>query len=193
MEQSVGGFESTGDIPMLSLHRFRSRAKPLALGISVEALAVLSRIVLAENVSFRRATGKDWACLTVSGLADALDEFRAELERQVEAVVAGAPLKARAATRSYLSGFAAAAFASVSRWLEENAEDLAYGVDSKVPWPIVCALRGRLAKWSSGVRDALSVPIAQLTFEVGEAHHVLGDDPDEVWHRLTELPRPGSA
>lgn len=76
--------ETSGDIPVYSLHRIKNLIEKKGIGVHKELEIVLIRNLIEENNNYRRDSGNDWACLTSNNLTAVIEKTEEYLEGVVQ-------------------------------------------------------------------------------------------------------------
>ncbi len=82
MAQRVG--ETSGDIPLYSLHRISNALRRHPPPLSPELLRMLSCRLIAANSEYREESGNNWNCLTPTNLIDALEELDGDIKNTIK-------------------------------------------------------------------------------------------------------------
>lgn len=182
LKQSVG--ETSGDIPLYSLHRIRARLSKIA--VSSEIKNLLMRNLIQANKMYKEESGNDWSCLTSNNLVDAIEEVDCQLEVSINGLE-DIPREYQTSKEALLRVLHANRQKTVSviqSWFQDNFDELLYDMRGNVPWAIVCRLRRNLSQWIVRVSNPFLEDIEDMVLNVSEEVGVSADDAEDAWKKM---------
>jgi len=185
LRQLVG--ETSGDIPVYSLHKIAGLMKRNKIEISAELEVMLKRAIITANREYKTASGNDWSCLTSNNLVDALESIETEVARINTGAIATMPKEqARQAQLigAFLTKERARCMAVIKAWFEKNYDALLYDMSGKIPWAIVQRLRRNLGMWIVGSASPFTQDIEEMVLEVASEQSITVDDAEEAWKEM---------
>ncbi len=183
LRQAIG--ETSGEIPVYSLHRIKGMMKRQPIQISDELRMLLLQNLLLANEEYKTASGNDWNCLTSNNLVDAIEATDGNLRRSIEATRLPTQY-ARIAERLFakLHEGRTSNVTTIQQWFESNFDSLLYDMRSNIPWAVVCRLRRNLGYWIATKANPFGQDIEEMILEVGKENGVDTDDPEEAWEKM---------
>ena len=185
LSQSLG--ETSGDIPVYSLHKIVRLLERNPLDISAELRAMLDRALVTANRTYRRESGNAWNCLTSSNLVAAIESVNSEVGRLNALATSNLPAayaSRAAAISALLAKKRSECIALMKGWFEANYNDLLYDMSGKIPWAVVQKLRRSLGLWVVGATSPFVQDIGEMILEVAREKHVSADNPEDAWEAL---------
>lgn len=179
--------DSSGDIPVYSLHRISRllRTKPMA--VSPQLGLLIKRSLISANQIYKEESGNDWSCLTSSNLVEVINELENEIKVINEAGVASIPKEFRVqikVSREFFDKKRAECIIVVKKWFEENYNALLYDMNGKIPWPVIQRLRRNLGVWILGVTNPFDQDIGEMICEVATDAGITTDNPEDAWEAM---------
>jgi hypothetical protein len=178
--------ETSGDIPVYSLHRIARLMAKRPIDISAQMETILKRQLITANKTYKAESGNDWNCLTSGNLVSAIEG----VDRQVKEITTGANAIPHefaphsAAIRKLFNGQRAQCIAAIKQWFETNYDDLLYKMDGKIPWAVIQRLRKNLGMWIAGAANPFRQSIDEMVFEVAESQGIYAQTAEDAWELL---------
>ncbi len=185
LKQSVG--ETSGDIPLYSLHRIKNRlARKNSILVSPEIKALLMRNLIEANKVYKEESGNDWSCLTSAHLVDAVELIDSAITATIEGLedIPREYQNSKDVLLRVLHTSRMENIKIIQSWFEDNFDDFLYDMRGNIPWAIVRQLRRNLSRWIVGVSNPFTQDIEEMILEVSSAEGVSADDPEEAWKKM---------
>lgn len=178
--------ESSGDIPVYSLHRIAKlmRRRPIAISATLKNL--LERALIQANGKYREESGNKWNCLTSNNLVEAIEWVDAEVKKITDGVdtMPGEMAKQVVAAKAVLDQERQRCIKRIKDWFKENFESLLYDMNGKVPWAIILRLRKNLGIWIAGVSNPFSQDISDMVLETARENGIRVDTAEDAWEAM---------
>ncbi|MFC1663355.1 hypothetical protein ACFL04_04315 [Patescibacteria group bacterium] len=186
---SVAWGETSGDIPLFSLHRIKNRLKKVPIPeMNGQINDLLVKLLLRANHEYREETGNRWNCLTAHNLDSALEKLSEALADAANKIVArlDAPADSdlAAQVRAKLDEARQAEMTTIRRWFNRNFDFLRYDLAGKIPWTVIRKLQANLAIWAAGQSNPFSQGIEDMVLEVARNNDITTDDPGQAWIKM---------
>jgi hypothetical protein len=179
-------YDTAGEVELFSLHRIRSRIRGLDVHFAVRGKLVHE--LLARNAEYQRIYGNQKLCVTagdvdssVYGTVKAIEERnKSDLSQVVDMTI-------RAKIKDVFEDRRAVQQQKMRQWFADNYDRLLYDTSSRIPFPVVLAMRRRFFKWANQQDFDFNEPIQEL---IEEAASSVGLDTREytdykdVWEAL---------
>ncbi len=183
IRQSIG--ETSGEIPVYSLHRIKGMLRRQSISVSPELRMLLLQNIVLANVEYKATTGNDWNCLTSTNLIDAIEATDANLRKSIDATILPkeyAGIRAQLLVKLHQGRESNVTI--IQQWFEDNFDSLLYDMRGNIPWAIVCRLRRNLGYWIATKTNPFGQDIEEMILEVGKENGVDTDDPEMAWEHL---------
>lgn len=182
--QMIG--ETSGDIPLYSLHRITNVLRKKVIRVPRGVLTVLQRSLLAANAAYRQESGNKWNCLTSHNLVSAINHVNTQLllAMTVKRLKRPEDPESDDDFRAMLNQSREEYVRKIQSWFEENYEQLLYDTGGKIPWPIIRQLQQGLAVWIAGVVNPFSDSIEGMVLMVAKSEGIITDDPETAWEAM---------
>jgi len=183
---SVGFGETSGDIPLYSMHRISRRLQQKPPEIPDSLIRILSQSLIAANAVYRQNTGNNWNCLTSNNLVGAIGHVDRKLAGVMTVTRMRRPedLETDQELKELLDKQRQEYLGLIKGWFKENYDELLYITNGKIPWAIIRRLERGLASWISGVINPFSEDIDQMVLMVAKEEGVIAESPEEAWQSL---------
>jgi hypothetical protein len=184
LRQMVG--ETSGDIPLYSLHRIKNLFRKQPPTIDGKLKELLLQNLIAANRDYKEASGNDWSCLTSQNLVDAIDETDREIAETIRNIH-DIPREYAAVKDKILAKLNEAREANVAvmkQWFDGHFDDLFYNMDGKIPWPVVCQLRRSLGQWIAGHANPFDQDIEDMVLEVADHEGISAANAEDAWESM---------
>ncbi len=187
--------ETYGDLPLISLHRVKSRIHTLKTSPCLRNTLV--KYLVEQNKAYREDTQRKWNCITANGLDAAVDSLEEELKKTVG--LALLPLQDTVSKDDYskletsLYQGVDQNYTIVKQWFGDRVDELAYNTDGNIPWPIVQRLRKQLGVWVAERVNPFGTPISDVIDSVAIEEGLNPnnyDDALDIWNALKKVKRP---
>jgi hypothetical protein len=178
--------ETSGEIPMYSLHRIKRMMRRQPIAISPELLGLLLQNLISANADYKDASGNDWNCLTSENLVDAIEATNEMVEQGINGIkdIPKELAQMRDQLLAKLHRGRVANIKLIQKWFERNFDSLLYDMKSKIPWAVVCRLRRDLGYWIATKVNPFGKNIEEMVLEVAKEAGVVADDPEEAWEKM---------
>jgi hypothetical protein len=187
--------ETSGEIPVYSLHRIKRLMTQRPIGIHAHLAGVLIRHLSEQNQEYRIETGNDWYCLTSKNLVAAIDRVDDDLEQMIAASVNFTKERAEEAEELLATARQAAVgiIGLIKDWFYVNYDDLLYDMRGTIPWPIILRLRAGLSTWIHQKLSPFGQDIDDFVLEVAKEQDVQTNDAEAAWEQMGgKLAKPSS-
>ena len=184
LRQSFG--ESSGDIPIYSLHRIQNliRKHPIDIGETLQNMFL--RNVIRANKKYKRDSGNDWSCLTSNNLVDAIEWTDATVKKFINQSRKGQPKELLSHVKFIIKCLhekREEEILKIRDWFYDNYEKLIYDMDGKIPWGVIQHLRRDLSVWIIGkyhpfLQD-IEVMIVEVANKLGVGYE--GISAEDAW------------
>ena len=184
LRQMVG--ETSGDIPLYSLHRITTILRKKVIQVPSGVLTVLQRALIAANAVYRQDSGNNWNCLTSHNLVSTIEH----VNTQLMLVMTGKRLKRPEDPESddeflaILNQKREEYIRKIQLWFEENYEQLLYNIGGKIAWPIIMCLQKGLTSWIAGVINPFAEDIEAMVLMVAKSEGIITEDPETAWEAM---------
>jgi len=186
--------ETYADLPLVSLHRVRSRIHSLEASKGVKGNLI--KQLINQNRIYREDTGRKWNCITAGGLDTAVNDLETDLKRSVNLGLVSVrdtiPASDYQALREVLMDQVDSQYFTIKKWFNENADELEYDTHGDIPWPIVQRLRRQLGVWSTERINPFGISIADVIDDVATESGIdptKYKDAKEIWDALKGIRR----
>jgi hypothetical protein len=178
--------EKSGDIPIYSLHRIKTKIQKGEISIGRDLGNMLFRNLVKANRKYREESGNNWNCLTSLNLVNAIEKTDEDLQKQIELAEKEIGDKTRAARQAIekMHKKRKEIIEQIRNWFSVNYEDLLYDMRGAIPWPVVCRLRSDLARFSLGVFNPFDQNIEDMIMEVAKESGYKCFDAQEAWEEM---------
>lgn len=188
--QQVFG-ESSGDIPLYSLHRIKNMMRKKPIAVSDQIVRMLIKNLFQANQDFREERRSTWYCLTANYFIEAISNIDGQLADMIEKT--DLPQNRPHFREKILEAMHVKrqeAVQTIKQWFLDNHDDLIYVMGRKIPWPIVLRLRANIKIWVTNADNPFDQPIEEMILEVGQSEGLQANDAEEVWKIMGgELPK----
>lgn len=184
LREQIG--ETSGDIPLYSLHRIKRLLKMQPIRVSAELQTLLMRNLIAANQGYKEESGNDWSCLTSQNLVDAIDTTDHQIARNIDHID-DIPKELAAAKEKLFAKFHEArkeSIRTIQQWFETNFDNLLYNMDGKIPWPVVLRLRRNLGVWIATATNPFGEYIEDMILGVANQNGVAAEDAEDAWEKM---------
>ena len=175
--------ETSGDIPVYSLHRIKNLIEKKGIGVHKELELALIRNLIAENSNYRRESGNDWACLTSNNLTAAIEKTEEYLEEVVQKA-ADLPKGLRDKVRNLFDQAKKKNLNLIKNWFYDNYDQILYDMERKIPWPVLKRLRKDLAIWIAGKIDPFGMDIEHMVIETACSEGISATNSERAWEAM---------
>lgn len=184
LRQTVG--ETSGDIPLYSLHRIKTVLQKKMIPIPSGVVTSLQISLVAANAVYRQESGNKWNCLTSHNLVDAIERVDAKLAGALTVAKMKRPEDTQSDEeyQKLLDQGREKYIKKIQLWFEENYEELLYDIGGKIPWPIIKRLQQNLTSWIAGVINPFAEDIEAMVLMVAKSEGVITDDPETAWEAM---------
>ncbi len=184
LRQAIG--ETSGDIPLYSLHRIKSLFRKQPPALSKELQTLLLRYLIAANLEYKEDTGHDWSCLTSHNLVDALEATDQAIREAIDGVedIPKEWTAVRNKLFAKLHEGREGNVAAMKRWFESNFEALQYDMRGQIPYPVVLRLRRALGQWIAGVCNPFGQDIQDMVLEVAAEEGIATGNAEDAWEKM---------
>jgi hypothetical protein len=178
--------ETSGDIPLYSLHRIRALLRKHPISVSEELRTLLMRNLIAANRGYKAESGNDWSCLTSRNLVDAIEVTDREITETIDRIYnipkEFAVVKGKLFAK--LHEGRKRSVRTMQQWFEANFQDLLYDMRGKIPWPIVLRLRRNLGAWIATAANPFNESIEDMILEVAAQEGVVAGSAEDAWKSM---------
>ena len=184
LREQIG--ETSGDIPLYSLHRIKGLLKKQPIRVSKELQILLMRNLIAANQMYKAESGNDWSCITSQTLVAAIDAPDRQIAETIDRIN-DIPREFAAAKGKILAKLHEAGKQSIQtmqQWFEVNFQDLLYDMDGKIPWLIVLQLRRNLGIWITTTTNPFGEDIEDMILGVATQNGVVAEDAEDAWEKM---------
>lgn len=186
LSQSFG--ETSGDIPIYSLHKIKRWMKANPIRINHDLRMLLTKQLIAENRKYRAESGNQWNCLTSNNLVSAVNSIDQYLLKNINggsADLANHAEELAANLKERLLEKKNEVIKTIKKWFRNNYDLLHYGMDGKIPWAIVKRLQANLSVWILKNSNPFSQDINEMVLDVArEDKDYEGNDPEVAWELM---------
>lgn len=184
IRQVIG--ETSGEIPLYSLHRIKNMLRKQPIQVSQEFQAILLENLVFANTVYKEESGNDWNCLTSSNLVDAIEGVDTEIKEGIESIndIPKELAVMRGKLLTKLHEKREKDVVVIEKWFENNFDSLLYDMSKNIPWAIVCRLRRDLGYWIATKVNPFGKDIEEMVLEVASESGIKSDDPEEAWEKM---------
>ncbi len=178
--------DTSGDIPLYSLHRIRRMMKKQPPAVSDQLQTWLMRSLIAANLEYKEKSGNDWSCLTSNNLIDAIEATDRRIGGAIEGIN-DIPKEwggIREKLFQKLHNGQRESVLTMKQWFESNFESLQYVMDGKIPYPIVLRLRRGLSQWIAGISNPFGQDIEEMIMDVASKEGITAETAEDAWKRM---------
>ncbi len=177
LSESYG--ESSGDIPVYSMHRIKTYLKRVPMQLGEYCVKLLQAELIKANAIYQAESGNAWSCLTSHNLVHAFEKFDDALSDMIE------KRKSLPDEKIQLEAEKAAALKIIQQWFEDNFENLLYDMKGYIPWPILSRLRKDLHAWVLKSYNPFTLELETLIIEVAaEKGYGSSKDVEGLWKKM---------
>jgi hypothetical protein len=184
LRQQVG--ETSGDIPLYSLHRIKALLGKREMFVSKDLLVLLVQNLIAANQEYRSESGNRWNCLTSQNLVDAIETADREIAGAIDRID-DIPIEFAGTREKLFMKLHDAREQSVrtmQEWFETNFQDLLYSIDGKIPWPIVRRLQRNLGVWIATATNPFAENINDMVLSVAAEQGIRAGNAEDAWEDM---------
>ncbi len=177
--------ESSGDIPLYSLHRIRFLLRKRPISVSLHITKLFLDSVIHANVQYKKETKKNWNCLTGNYFVFAIKHLDQLLEDMINSSADAAnasDLQARVVAT--LHEQRAENIKVIKQWFSENHDELLYIMGKKIPWAVVQHLRASLNLWVLGRGNPFEEAVEDMVLDVARSQGINTDNAEEAWELM---------
>jgi hypothetical protein len=184
LRESIG--ETSGDIPLYSLHRIRALLEKQPISVSGELAILLMRALIAANREYKTESGNDWNCLTSQNLVDAIEATDREIAGTIDRIndipreLAGIKEKIFAKLHEARKK----KIRIMQEWFETHFQELLYDIDGKIPWAVVCRLRRNLGAWIANAANPFGEKIEDMILDVAREEGIAAGNAEDAWESM---------
>jgi hypothetical protein len=179
--------ETSGDIPIFSLHKIVRQLSRRPIPVSAEIVSMLKRGIIASNKEYREDTGLKWNCLPANYLIECLLSIDKQVSDLNETALGTLPkdmVAHRLAFKKLFEKKRAECQSGMRTWFDSNYDRLFYDMSGSVPWAVVQRLRRNLSIWALGVSNPFEQNVNEMILEVAKENNLSTDDPVDAWEAL---------
>jgi len=178
--------ETSGEIPVYSLHRIRGLLKRQPIPIDAQISRLLMGNLIAANLDYKLESGNDWSCLTSNNLVDAIEATDQAITETIN-LIDDIPRELAGAKEKILGQLHAArqrTIRTIQTWFEVNFQELLYDMNGKIPWPIVLRLRRNLGIWIATAANPFKEDIEEMILGVAGETGIAAVDAEDAWQGM---------
>ncbi len=178
--------ETSGDIPLYSLHRIRNLFRKQPPAIDPKIQTILLQNLIGANAAYKEASGKDWSCITSNGLVDAIEETDRTIAWTIDGIedIPRECARIRDRLLQKLHEGRQGNVLVIKRWFESNFDALQYDMRGHIPYAVVLRLRRGLSQWIAGISNPFAQDVRDMVREVAVEQGVQAKSAEEAWKKM---------